>query len=220
MKRKSPRKLSTDEMFIYNGTVLRMIKPIVMKVRDIIAETHDVSITGDYPNYSGLCYYASTMVVERIDELNMDRKHPDFVAVTVHGEQKHSPRAYSKYWPKQHEWVEVYVKVLDTYIYIDPTSGQFKHIYDDIPDFYISLNPPKWYYPDRENPAWNGITKKINELIEIPYKLKGDDFIAHEGIIEAFQYRIWGTISDLIWSLISRFKALKKAKNWNISVRP
>ena len=96
------------------------------------------------------------------------------------------------------------------FIYVDPTSSQFSYIHDDIPDYYISTDKPKWYYPDDENPAWKGITKKINSLIRITRKINGNK--VHYGIIEFIQYEIWGIISDLIRSDELRKREFERIK--------
>lgn len=191
------RSLTFDEIYSYRRTVVNTFIPIIDEVRKEIAETHDVeSKDSDFYRYTGLCDYASSMIVSKINSLNEDRNNPDFIAGTVHGEQKHSPRIESKYWAEQHTWVAVLLCRLNCFIFIDPTSSQFKRLYSDIPDIYISMRPPKWFYPDRKNPLWNGITGKINESIKFPFK--HGDFIVHDGLIEILQYRVWGNISDLL----------------------
>lgn len=181
-------------------SAIKIIRPIVEKVRELLAAKYDVSEKGKYPNYQGLCHEASMLVCSEINGLGTNPDGIRFMASTIHGEQKHTPKIMSTDWPIQHTWCEVYDRRLRGYIYVDATCGQFKDIYDDIPDYYIAVYPPKWFYPDRKNPAWRGFTKKLNRSIQIPFKpFPNNDYVGHEGIIEALQYRVWGNISDLIF---------------------
>ena len=116
----------------------------------------------------------------------------------IHGEQKHNSRIDSSYWMYQHTWALVTINEIS--IYVDPTSSQFKYLYSDIPDFYISTIAPPWYYPDLKNPAFHpAFTRWIDEHIKIPllhYK-RFNGKCPKAGIIEFFQYEIWGRLCDM-----------------------
>lgn len=71
----------------------------------------------------------------------------------VHGEQAHSTKIKEEYWGIEHTWIAVHYK--DITVYADPTASQFKWLWHDIPDYYVSTRKPKWFYPDSENPRWN-----------------------------------------------------------------
>lgn len=84
--------------------------------------------------------------------------------------------------------------------YVDPTMGQFKYLYNNIPDYWVSTKNPAryYYYQDRKNPAWHPfITRFINQNIKVPVEYNGE--MHKEGIIEFIQYEIWGKISQFIY---------------------
>lgn len=133
-----------------------VVRPNVIAVREKLAKKYDVVDPESYNvNYNSLCIEASRMFVKRIKRY---RKLNDISKLTlhvktVHGEQKPHPRLKMKHWGCEHEWVVVtYVGVK---IYVDVTCGQFVDFYRDVPDYYISTHPPKWFLPDKENPAIN-----------------------------------------------------------------
>lgn len=178
------------------------ILPIVKEIRSELAKTYKVD-DGDYNNYNGLCFEATAKFIEKMKTKVESNEIPLEITVRqIHGEQAHHPRIPSQYWPIQHTWAAVDIKGGST-IYVDITSQQFKFMYDNIPDFYISVSKPEWYYPDNENPAWRGLTHKINSRVKIPIIVKGPGCNSgfrkvHEGIVEFCQYSIWGFISDNI----------------------
>ena len=71
--------------------------------------------------------------------------------IHFHGEQRHMVENHPS-WYYQHTWAAIIINRRK--FYVDPTSQQFKHIYADIPDFYISEKPPRWYLADRDNIYW------------------------------------------------------------------
>lgn len=197
--KKSPEEVS--DRFI-EELIKRVIIPIVKDVRMILLYSFHTE-NGKHENYRGLCDIATDMVLERIN-MYMETyfKHLDFELHDKHGEQRHNPKISSENWVLQHTWG--YFRIGSKEIYIDPTSSQFKDIWDDIPDFYVSTDPPKWYYDDRKNPAFNGITRKLNETIKIPMYLKDgeDSRWVKDGIVEFCQYALWGYISDALHNII------------------
>lgn len=172
------------------------IIPLVIDIRRDLSDEYDI-INGEITkNYAGLCDIASCRIIKKLREKSLE-------AVAVHGEQRHNWNCPSSKWCLQHTWVKVLVDS-NTTIYIDCTCQQFSNIYNDIPDFYVSTIEPKWFYDDRKNPTWNGITHKINEKIGIKYKVKttdGHKYEVKDGLIEFIQYNIWGYISDIIRSM-------------------
>lgn len=177
--------------------ILEDISKIVLDVRSSLGERYDVGRDSPYADYSGLCDMASAMVSSYVEKYAKQCEIPVEIT-TLHGEQRHTPKLKSEYWALQHTWVVV--KFENFHVYVDPTSGQFKRFYPDIPDFYVSTKPPKWFYPDAKNPAWNGFTLKLNEKIWIthnrmtPYGVRP----VSDGVVEYCQYEIWGRISDLL----------------------
>lgn len=198
MKDQKTSYLITDQFI--KALIHQVIKPIVQDVRLTLLCSYNVS-KGEYRNYRGLCDVATKMVLDRINEyMKAHFNYMNFETITKHGEQRHCPEILSTNWVYQHTWGCLRVGTRE--IYIDPTCGQFNDIWDDaLPDFYISEEPPRWFYDDRKNPAFNGITRKINELIKIPLYLEDgkDSRWVKEGIIEFMQYGIWGYISDKIY---------------------
>lgn len=184
------------------NNLAKMSKEIVIDVRKELQELYDVT-SPEYKNFAGLCDMASTMCIDRIVPILV--MLPDCILRNmhiVHGEQRHSPRISSDKWGIQHTWIEI---VLDEKkLYIDPTSSQFKHLYKDIPDFYISRKKPKWYYQDAINPQFRSFTGKLNRKILFHKTINWDgNFVKVSfGIIELFQYEIWGRISDFIHHFI------------------
>lgn len=177
-----------------------VIPMIVESVRYKLSRQYDVT-SGEYERFTGLCDIASEEVILRLKDylINSGFTTPkDFVITSIHGEQRHSTSIESKFWPLQHTWV--HLNIFNTSIYVDPTSSQFDNIYNDITPYYISTMKPKWFYPDKENPAWRGIGCKINNIKLIPRKIiMGNEiYKVHDGIIEFVQYEIWGRISDTI----------------------
>lgn len=146
-------------------------------------------------NFNGLCDVVSDKLIEKI-KYYMDNKFGIQVKVyKLHGEQKHTPKIPSSKWTLQHTWVAMMIG--NNVIYIDATCQQFQDMYNDIPDYYISDKPPKWFYPDSKNWVYGiKFTRLINRKIKIKHSLM------HEGIIEFIQYSVWGTISDLIRKIL------------------
>lgn len=178
------------------------IEPAVNAVRVELAKKFDVD-EGPYREYRGLCDEACRMFKEKMNEFN-DKFGYHIKTYIVHGEQKHLPRIHSTNWYLQHTWCYI---VFGKYkIYVDPTSSQFKCLYNNIPDYYISTKKPKWYYPDKDNPCFKGITKKINNKYSITHKEKYENTIYYheENFIEFFQYVVWGKISDFIYDVIHK----------------
>lgn len=180
------------------------IIPIVISIRERLSDEYNVNnIWGDNLDYRGLCDITYVMLTDRISLFN--KLHGvDWKVIHFHGEQKHTPRINSKNWAFQHTWAAVTDGV--DIIYVDITSQQFKWLYPDIPDYYISFKAPKWYYSDKKNPAYSGITGKLNRKFRIKRKIKlPNGFIvdASDGIIELCQYEIWGPLSNILRFIIN-----------------
>jgi len=174
----------------------RILYDIVVSVRKDIAKSYDISKI-DYTNYQGLCNLAIELTIDRLKRYGNEHNIKVEFKI-IHGEQKHSPYLNSSLWSIQHTWI--IVTIIGVTMYVDPTSGQFKRIYDYIPDFYISTIKPKWFYPDSDNPAFNtAFTRWINKNIRIPVTKKSYDGKITKfklGIIQFCQYKIWGKICD------------------------
>lgn len=168
---------------------------LVKLIREDLASYYNVESL-EYENYRGLCDIACNKF------MNVAMHDNDvYVRVRlIHGEQKHKPNLISRCWAYEHTWMQVMVN--GVYVYADPTSGQFKNLYSDIPDYYISTKKPKWYYPDKRNPAFNGLTRMLNDRIKLNIKvprLNGNGMCNYKiGIIEYLQRFVWGRISDKI----------------------
>lgn len=183
--------------------LLEIVRQTVERVRAQLSMTYDVN-SEEYHNFAGLCYEASKMCSEYVKDEIKKTFNLDIEVVSIHGEQAHHPRIPSQKWAIQHTWIKILAYGYT--IYADPTSGQFKHLYSDIPEFYVDTKKPFWYYSDRSNPVWNGITRDINKKIKFArlIKLADEEFTVHCGIIEILQFDVWGNISDFIRKFIYR----------------
>mgnify|MGYP000007284718 FL=1 len=150
---------------------------LVLQIRSELFNKYDLyDIGGKYSSFRGLCDIATKVFVERIQriaaiyDINID-------TYIVHGEQKHSLEIYPPYWVCQHTWCELY-DGLNT-LYVDITSQQFQWLYQDIPDFYISNRPPRWYLPDRDNRYFKIMRKnyRLAELYDLFTKLKASFYM-------------------------------------------
>ena len=113
---------------------------------------------GDQHDYAGVllikCNFDlvnmhNVEVLERVNLYDVAGIQIEF----IHGEQKHTTKLKPEYWGIEHTWLKVTMgKIV---IYADPTCGQFKWLYKDIPDWYVSARRPKWFFPDIENPEFN-----------------------------------------------------------------
>lgn len=180
-----------------------MIKYNMWQVRREL-EKHTVGSNPDNPNYAGLCYQATSMFLEKMKE-SCEKRGIPLKFKSIHGEQRHNPNLHSTKWHFQHQWC--WVDLLGKRYYVDCTCGQFKDLYDDIPDYYISIKKPKWFLDDRKNIAFNGFTKWLNQKIVIRRRIVLTDMgktEVHDGIIEFIQYEIWGPISDFIRKILGR----------------
>lgn len=167
-------------------------------------EKHTVGSNPDNPGYAGLCYQATSMFLEEMKE-SCEKRGIPLKFKSIHGEQRHNPNLHSTKWHFQHQWC--WVDLLGKRYYVDCTCGQFKDLYDDIPDYYISIKKPKWFLDDRKNIAFNGFTKWLNQKIIIRRRVVLTDMgktEVHDGIIEFIQYEIWGPISDFIRKILGR----------------
>lgn len=173
----------TLERFIKND-----LSKIVESVRHEIKEYNEADKDFDF---NGFCDEASDSLIFKIKRYMDDTFGIQINAYRIHGEQKHTPKIPSIKWSLQHTWVAIVLS--NNVIYVDATCQQFQDLYDDIPNYYISGKPPKWFYPDSKNWVYGvKFTRWINKKIKIKHSLM------HEGIIEFIQYSVWGTISDLI----------------------
>lgn len=172
-----------------------VINDIVSSVRKELSSLYNIEKGGDFERFNGLCDEACSMVKEKLDIYA--KVHRMIITSTIrHGEQAHHPRILSKYWPLQHTWLLVTWN--QKYFFVDPTSSQFMDIYTDIPYSYISTNYPKWFYWDGLNPIYGPIGSKINKYIKLPWCDVDEGKWTSIGIIEFFQYKVWGSISDII----------------------
>lgn len=152
---------------------LNYIERYVKIIRNELAKEYNI-IEGEYKNYTGLCDKACVLLAEKLKR--------SYNIEFIHGEQRHNIMINPDYWNYEHTWLKVYNS--NIVMYVDPTSGQFKWLHKDIPDYYISKKKPKWYYPDSKNLRFNKIICKI---IEEKFR-----------IIEFIQFEIWRNICKFI----------------------
>lgn len=178
------------------------IIPIVKSVRDNLGYIYDTDNPNSYhTNFTGLCDVACCDVKEiLLDRLKFKYDITTAKISIIHGEQRHTPLIKSLYWWFEHTWLEL--SIGDKKVYIDPTSSQFKDLYNDIPDYYVSLTPPKWYLPDSKNPIFsNKILCRINNKFHVRVMHDCDSGYTLVGIIEYIYYELWAELSDVIHKL-------------------
>lgn len=160
------------------------LDPMIYTIRKQLQNIYCTNIAGTtYYNYKGLCDEAIGRLSKEIRIYN-EVYNTNYTIQVIHGEQKHSSIIPSKYWGYQHTWCSV--STGDYKVYVDPTSCQFKDLYDDIPDYYMAIEKPKWYYADRDNIRY-----------KFGYSFLGD-------IIEVLQYKVWAKVSDLMHKFVRR----------------
>ena len=175
-----------------------MLQHIILDVRKELSLNYDIT-SKDFLNYTGLCDRSIVSVFAKFNErvAPLLNKHDiPYKLIPIHGEQKHSFKISSQYWPYQHTWGKIVIS--GKAYYVDPTSQQFKWIYgDDIPDYYVSTNPPKWYYPDINNPVFN---RPWSVLQHITVPFRDSDGYSKIPLIDFMQYYVWSTISEKIYN--------------------
>lgn len=198
---------SKPDRFIID-LVQRVLYPIVQNVRTSLGYEYDVK-NGKYKDYCGLCDVASDMVIRDFNTyMTTYLRNIKYNIRTVHGEQQHTPRIPSYYWEYQHTWVELEIRGVT--IHIDPTCSQFKFIYPDIPDYFVSIEPPKWYLKDSDSLIYGNGRYKKWENVKVPIRIHRDDeekaVWKRICILEVLVYFVWGPISDLIHPVYKLFK--------------
>ena len=154
---------------------LNIITLLVIHTREELSKQYDIT-TGEYKGYAGLCDVAYGIFKNKIEDLNA-QSELKLETIFFHGEQRHTAKTDPKNWCYQHTWMGVRKYGSKDIIYVDPTAQQFKRLYNDIPDYYVSPTPPPWYMSDRKNFFF--FVYGINEWVAVK-------------IIDKFDYYIWG----------------------------
>ena len=159
---------------------------LVLSIRNTLCNEFIVD-DGANRDYRGLCDNAHNLLVEKINSYNVDNG-TEYVVDCYHGEQKHTLGMIPKYWQYQHTWSSISDRDGSNKIFIDSTCQQFQWLYDDIPDYYISTEPPKWFYWDEDNPYFKWKNKIIRKIIYVG------------------QYYFWWHLSEFVrvWKMRSR----------------
>lgn len=175
--------------------IKRIFIPLVGRVRREVSWNFGAK-DGENKDYRGLCdvtvIQMFAMFKENIAPL-LDRQSIYYNLKMMHGEQKHRISLPTMYWAFQHTWARI--TIADTVYYVDPTASQFMDIYDDIPRYYISTHPPKWYYPDTKNPRFNKPWSFFEKRVKIPTK-DYDGSGIRVPCIEYLQYFVWGGFAE------------------------
>jgi hypothetical protein len=181
--------------------ISNIIIPAVIDIRDReLFEKYNVNENGYYRQYEGLCNEATTSFINRMNKLNNDIG-TNIECKAVHGELKHNPLILSKYWSIQHTWIKMKV---DKYtFYIDCTSSQFKWLFKNIPEYYISCKKPKWYISDSKLPEFrrDEFSQMISKYTIYTYDKNG--YCGSIPLPVFIRYKIWAKISDFIHRLFS-----------------
>lgn len=193
--------------FVYDNnqnyllSVMEKVDELVRMIRRDLSKSFDISDKSPYSNYRELCDAASTRFVYIFNNVYRkyfnDSRYKIGEAVVVHGEFRHSIKSDSMYWPTQHTWVEIrYPNSNKVAIYVDITCGQFKDVFEDIPEYYISTSEPIWYLADKNNLRFkNKLIRYIDRKFMLsPWK----DNDCRIGLVEFMQFFIYGRISDTV----------------------
>lgn len=183
-----------------NREILDEVMPLIVEtVRGELARSYDVeNFYSENFRYNGLCNTAAFLVKAMFRSYmsfynSISDKDEDYEVKIVHGEQRHTPNLESKYWACEHTWVAI--RLLHQWYYIDPTSQQFQKLYDDIPEYYISTKPPKWYLPDKYNWRFSKFGKFLDKF-KFKYK---DEYGTHNiSLTDYLVFIVWGKLSDKI----------------------
>lgn len=147
---------------------------IVFIVRETLSKSYDIT-KGEHEAYKGLCNESYSLFEQEISKLN----NLNLEVIQFHGEQKHTVKIDPENWYYEHTWIGLKYKNSNKILFIDPISQQFRWLYNNIPDFYISDRPPKWYLSDKDNIFFR--VYKKNKWIS-------------KNIVSNFDYYIWGNI--------------------------
>ena len=145
---------------------------IATSIRSQLFAKYDLwNLGSQYASYRGLCEIATREFIDRITYVAR-LYGAEITTEIIHGEQAHTMEIYPPYWMLQHTWCSIYDGV--DRLYVDLTSQQFKWLYKDIPDFYISNLPPRWYLPDRQNTYFALYRKdyRLAKLFDLCTRLK------------------------------------------------
>lgn len=199
-----------DELGVFTERFIEVtLKPIVIAVRAKYETLYDCAPGGDNQFHAGLCYHEAAEVKRLIEPYlqKVTEQVCDYRCDIVHGELRHTSQVASKYWMMEHTWLHIHLIHWD--FYVDPTSSQFKDLFDDIPDYYVSTKPPKWYLMDWKNPRFHRL-RWLDEHIRIPirvnYGVPGEYHWYMYGCIQFLTFRVRGPISDIVHWIRQRFK--------------
>lgn len=165
--------------------IINNITSIVIDVRKELSLQYDIE-SDHYKGYLGLCNEAYVLFKHKVETFNTQNS-TKYKILYYHGEQKHSPKIDRINWKYQHTWMGIFDPTTNKILYVDPTSQQFRFLYNDIPDFYISFIPPKWYIDDKKNLFF--FIYRINKWVAI-------------NIIEKIDYYIWGGLCNNLQKII------------------
>ncbi len=164
------------------GQKIEVLTNIIQDVQKELSMQYNI-LSGENKNFSGLCNLASEMILQRLKDYSDSSNK--IKTKLIHGEQNPNLAGYKAI---EHTWAEIYWQ--ETKFYVDATSQQFQYIYADIPDYYISTKPPKWFLADRDNPeiqklkvqykqdvhwvepihsVWKSLYKDVERFSELPF---------------------------------------------------
>lgn len=188
-------KPTTITDLLIEDLIYHTIIPLLKQVRTNWVNTHEGA--NDNAKLIGSCNEISAEIRNKLTEYIRQYGPFDYHTVSfelMHGELAHKPFIESRYWSHQHTWL--CMTIGKTSVHIDATCGQFKDIVPNIPDWYVSIAAPMWFYWDRKNPLFNGVTAQIDNVTR---EFAKKHLNRHTGLIEYLQYDVWGRISDRIY---------------------
>ena len=139
----------------------KTIEKIIKEIRRNLSKLENTT--------TGKCDLACELLIKELK-----KKSPESCEIeTQHGEVAHKFGIDSKHWGLQHTWLKITTK--EKTLFVDPTCDQFRHLFKEIPDFYISEKKPKWFLNDEENLRFKYY--KMHDFFNwLQFKVKGKTY--------------------------------------------
>lgn len=148
----------------------------------------------EFPNdktYAGMCNVACQYMKEYIATTYWANVDEPIKVQFVHGELIKSPMVKSEDWHYEHTWLKLSLR--DKWLYVDPTAKQWKVVFPNIPDVYISVVPPRWFIPDAISSLRLPPVKALNNIRMFDKTINMD-----VGAYDWFVDNVYGKVSDWI----------------------
>lgn len=138
--------MNKDAKKVVDITIKHIIQQYVSYIRNEFANEYNIE-NGCFKNYRGLSYDMSLEFMKRINMYLLENNLYDgleFESKLIEGYNKIHKNGYNKDITFSHYWIEI--RILNIKVYVDLCSQEYRHIYKDIPDYYIGFKKPKWFF--------------------------------------------------------------------------